>query len=96
MSTAHSAAAQVPHYTIAVCKGSALVEETKALLRVWEPRESLSEFQERVLRDDILGRAVWAQKHDLISHRSSSAVAVQILLQAPCYSFLLPVSETAA
>jgi hypothetical protein len=55
-----------PHYTIAVCKGSALVEETKALLRTWEPGESLIDFQKRVLHDDVLGRATAYRVKDIV------------------------------
>jgi hypothetical protein len=53
-------------YTIAVCKGSALVEETKILLRAWRPGESISHFQDRVLREDLLGRATAYRARDIV------------------------------
>ena len=55
-----------PHYTIAVCKGSALIEETKTLLRAWQPGESLRAFQTRVLQYDILGRATAYRVKDIV------------------------------
>lgn len=53
-------------YTIAICKGSALLEETRALLRVWKPRESFNEFSERVLREDTLGRMTAYRAKDIV------------------------------
>lgn len=61
-----TSAQAVPRYTIAVCKGSALLEETKALLRAWQPNESLNEFQQRVQREDILGRATAYRVKDIV------------------------------
>jgi hypothetical protein len=57
-----------PHarYTIAICKGSALLSETKALLRAWRPGEPLSSFTSRVLRDDVLGRATAYRVKDIV------------------------------
>jgi hypothetical protein len=55
-------------YTITVSKGSALVEETKALLRAWDPKESLSDFRRRVVHEDLLGK-VTAQRADDIVRR---------------------------
>jgi hypothetical protein len=54
------------HYTIAVCKGSALLEETKALLRAWVPAESSNEFSDRVLREDLLGRMTAYRARDIV------------------------------
>lgn len=53
-------------YTIAICKGSALLEETKALLRAWQPGESSCEFRDRVLRGDILGRMTAYRAGDIV------------------------------
>lgn len=55
-----------PRYTIAVCKGSALLNETKALLRAWQPHESLSAFRDRVLREDLLGKATAYRVNDIV------------------------------
>src|SRR5262249_48574056 len=54
------------HYTIAVCKGSALLQETKVLLRAWQPNESLSEFRDRVLREDLLGKMTAYRVNDIV------------------------------
>lgn len=53
-------------YTIAICKGSALVEETKTLLRAWRPEESIADFQSRVQREDLLGRATAYRVKDIV------------------------------
>jgi bacteriophage exclusion system BrxA-like protein len=55
-----------PRYTIAICKGSALVEETKTLLRAWLLNESIGDFQSRVLREDLLGRATAYRVKDIV------------------------------
>jgi hypothetical protein len=55
------------HYTIAISKGSALLEETKALLRAWRPGESTREFRDRVLREDVLGRMTARRAADIVS-----------------------------
>lgn len=53
-------------YTIAICKGSALLDETRALFRAWQPGESLSAFDARVLREDILGKATAYRARDIV------------------------------
>jgi hypothetical protein len=57
-----------PHarYTIAICKGSALLGETKALLRAWRPGEPLTSFTNRVLREDVLGKATAHRVKDIV------------------------------
>jgi hypothetical protein len=57
---------QASRYTIAICKGSALLEETRALLRAWKPQESSAEFSERVLREDLLGRMTAYRARDIV------------------------------
>jgi hypothetical protein len=54
------------HYTIAISKGSALLEESKALLRAWRPEESTREFRDRVLREDVLGRMTARRATDIV------------------------------
>ena len=60
------AEAQAGRYTIAVCKGTAFLEETKALLRARHPGESTSEFRDRVLREDLLGRMTAYRASDIV------------------------------
>ena len=60
------AEAQAGRYTIAVCKGTAFLEETKALLQAWHPGESTSEFRDRVLREDLLGRMTAYRASDIV------------------------------
>ena len=55
-----------PRYTIAVCKGSALLDETKTLLRAWRPGESIHDFSARVLRDDLLGKSTAYRNRDIV------------------------------
>jgi len=57
---------QLGRYTIAVCKGSAFLEETKTLLRAWRPGESTTEFRDRVLRQDLLGRMTAYRASDIV------------------------------
>lgn len=53
-------------YTNTISKGSALLEETKILLRAWQPDESLNQFCERVLREDLLGRMTAYRARDIV------------------------------
>jgi len=53
-------------YTIAICKGSALLPETRALLRAWRPGENLYTFTARVQRDDILGKTTAYRARDIV------------------------------
>ena len=55
-----------PRYTVAICKGSALVPETKALLRAWRPGEALGELADRVLRDNLLGKTTAYRARDIV------------------------------
>ena len=66
MRSAAALHSKVPRYTIGVCKGSALLEETKALLRAWKPAESLREFRDRVLREDLLGKPTAYRVNDIV------------------------------
>lgn len=60
-----SSATSVP-YTIAVSKGSALVEETRTLLRAWDPKESLADFRRRVVSEDLLGKTTAQRADDVV------------------------------
>src|ERR1041385_3403146 len=46
----------VPQYTLANCvPSSAFLEETKTLLRIWQPGEKIDDFGARVLSKNLLG-----------------------------------------
>jgi hypothetical protein len=53
-----------PNTTIS--KGSAFLEETRALLRAWQPGESRNDFCDRVLREDLLGRMTAYRARDIV------------------------------
>ncbi len=53
-------------YTIAISKGSALLNEMKALLRAWTPDEPVKEFSERVIREDVLGKMTAQRAKDVV------------------------------
>ena len=57
---------QAGRYTIAVCKGSAFLEETKTLLRAWHPGETTTEFRNRVVREDLLGKMTAYRASDIV------------------------------
>jgi Putative inner membrane protein (DUF1819) len=43
-------------YTIAICKGAGLVDETRQLMNYWRPGEEVKAFVQRVQEEDLLGR----------------------------------------
>lgn len=53
-------------YTQALAKGGALLPETRALLQAWQPDEPYAVFAERVLREDVLGRATAHRVKDIL------------------------------
>lgn len=53
-------------YTQALSRGGALLEETRILLRAWQPSEPFAAFTERVLRGDLLGRATARRVSDIV------------------------------
>lgn len=53
-------------YTQALAKGGALLAETRALLLAWQPGEAITAFGERVLREDVLGRATAHRVKDIV------------------------------
>ena len=65
-SAAAAAPAATPRYTSAVCKGSGLLDDMKALLRAWRPGESALEFRDRVHREGILGKATTKRADDVV------------------------------
>jgi hypothetical protein len=54
------------HYTARAIKGTALLEETRALLRAWRPGESAAAFRERARAEDLLGKATAARTDDVV------------------------------
>lgn len=53
-------------YTAALAKGQGAIEDTIALLRVWEPGMEVSRFKKRVISEGILGKATAKRAKDLI------------------------------
>lgn len=53
-------------YTSRAIKGTALMEETRALLRAWKPGETPSDFRKRAGEEDLLGKATAARRDDLL------------------------------
>jgi len=53
-------------YTIALCKGAALVDETRTLVQHWTPGEEIGEFVDRVLHDNVLARATACRTKDIV------------------------------
>ena len=58
--------AALPQYTMDVRRGTAMIDETVALLRAWQPAEPLGQFTSRVLRDDVLGKATARRAQDVV------------------------------
>ena len=53
-------------YTITICKGSSLLNETRLLLGAWRPGEPLKVFHDRVLQSDLLGKTTARRAEDLL------------------------------
>ncbi len=53
-------------YTIAICKGAALLNETRLLLEHWLPGESAESFANRAQKGGILGNATAYRSRDII------------------------------
>lgn len=53
-------------YTIAICKGAALLEETRTLLNHWNPDERIDDFAKRVQEEGILGNATAYRTRDIV------------------------------
>src|SRR5258706_5550049 len=53
-------------YTQALAKGGALLAETRILLLAWRPSGEITAFGERVLREDLLGRATARRVLDIV------------------------------
>lgn len=53
-------------YTIALCKGAALVDETRTLVQHWNPGEEIGEFVDRILQENVLARATAYRTKDIV------------------------------
>ena len=52
-------------YTIAICKGAGLVDETRQLISHWRPGEEVKAFVQRVQAEDHLGRYTAYRARDI-------------------------------
>jgi hypothetical protein len=52
-------------YTIAICKGAGLVDETRQLINHWRPGEEVKAFVRRVQEEDLLGRYTAYRARDI-------------------------------
>lgn len=57
-----------PRYSARAIKATGLVEETKALLRVWTPGESTADLRRRVREQALLGKATASRSDDVVSN----------------------------
>jgi hypothetical protein len=57
-----------PPYTARAIKATGLVEETKALLRAWQPGESTADLRRRVREGALLGKATASRSDDVVAH----------------------------
>ena len=55
-----------PRYTARAIKGTALLDEMRALLRAWRPGETSAAFRARVGAEDLLGKATASRRDDLV------------------------------
>jgi len=53
-------------YTIAICKGAALLEETRTLLTHWQFGEPADAFAKRVEQQGLLGKATACRMQDIV------------------------------
>jgi len=55
-------------YTSRIIKGTALLDETRSLLRAWRPGETAKVFRQRAREEGLLGKATAARSDDVV-HR---------------------------
>lgn len=58
----------LPPYTSRAIKATGLVDETKALVRAWEPGESSAELRRRAREEAILGKATASRSDDVVAY----------------------------
>lgn len=54
------------HYSVALSKGAAMVEETRTLLKHWRSNEDPHEYAQRVQENDLIGKATAYRTRDLV------------------------------
>jgi hypothetical protein len=59
---------EVQRYTARAIKATALVEETKALLRAWRPGESTADLRRRAREKALLGKTTASRSDDVVAH----------------------------
>ncbi|MCB9697630.1 MAG: DUF1819 family protein [Alphaproteobacteria bacterium] len=58
----------LPPYTSRSIKATALLDETRLLLRAWQPGESSADLRRRVREEGLLGKATAARAVDVVAH----------------------------
>jgi hypothetical protein len=53
-------------YTIRICKGTALLPETRVLLQEWQPGDTRSDLAQRTLENDLLGKSTAHRVNDIV------------------------------
>ncbi|MBI4706183.1 MAG: DUF1819 family protein [Deltaproteobacteria bacterium] len=83
-----------PRYTARAIKATGLVEETKALLRAWEPGESAADLRRRARQDALLGKATASRSDDVVAHAFNQRFLSGPLPAAPHLQRLLELRGT--
>jgi hypothetical protein len=65
--TATKGAFTAPKYSSKIIKAGALLPDTKVLLSVWDPEQSVSENLQRVRRQNLLGKASRSRSEDILA-----------------------------
>jgi hypothetical protein len=63
--------------TARAIKSTALLEETRALLRLWNPGDSPTQLRQRVLADGALGKSTASRAADVVDHAFSQRLLVK-------------------
>ena len=58
----------IPPYTARAIKATGLVDEVKALLRIWKPGESTADLRRRAREEALLGKATASRSDDVVAH----------------------------
>lgn len=66
----------LPIYTSRAIKATALLEETRALLRAWQPGETSASLRARAREEDLLGKATASRTEDIVEKAFSSRLLV--------------------
>jgi hypothetical protein len=66
-------------YTIRICKGTAILSETRTLLQEWQPADTRGDLAQRTLEKDLLGKATAHRVNDIVR----KAFAPRFLLPDP-------------